>query len=127
MPVQDRMTPRTYTLVSLIALLVVVLAAVQLVRGVVALTGPGHEVAFVAESPVDRVEGTIPAADAGQYLSAEQRSALDAQRRTDLRETVAAGTILVLAGALLALSRRRAQADRADAATDEAPAGADTP
>jgi hypothetical protein len=112
-PVQDRMTRRTYTLISLIALLVGVLAAAQLVRGVVALTGPGPEVTFVAESPVDRVEGTIPAADAKQYLSAEQRSALDAQRRTDLRDTVAAGTVLVLAGALFALSRRRVQGARA--------------
>ncbi|MGY1752324.1 hypothetical protein [Blastococcus sp. SYSU D01042] len=110
MPVQDRLTPRTRRLVSLLALLVGVLAAVQLVRGVVALAGPGPEVTFVAESTVDRVEGTVPAADAGQYLSGEQRSALDEQRRTDVRETAAAGTVLVLAGAVLALSRRRAGA-----------------
>jgi hypothetical protein len=126
-PVQDRMTPRTRNLVSLFAVLVGVLAAVQLVRGVVALTGAGPEVTFVAESPVDRVEGRIPAADARQYLSAEQRSALDAQRRTDLWETVAAGTVLVLAGAVLVLSRRRGQADRAAPAPDEDPAAAPAP
>ena len=107
MPVQDRLTPRTRHLVSLIAVLVGVLAAVQLVRGVVVLPGPGPEVTFVAESPVERVEGTIPAADAEQYLSAEQRSAVDAQRRADVRGT--AGAVLVLAGALLALSWRRSR------------------
>jgi hypothetical protein len=119
-PVQDRVTPRNRHLVSLIALLVGVLAAVQLVRGVVALAGPGPEVTFIAESPVDRVEGTIPAVDAEKYLSPEQRSTLDAQRRNDVLETVAAGTVLVLAGALLALSRRRAQARRP---LPEVPAG----
>jgi hypothetical protein len=123
-PVQDRMTTRTLHLVPLIALLVGVLAAVQLVRGVVSLAGPEPQVRFVAESAVDRVEGAIPAADARQYLSAAQRSALDAQRRTDVRETVAAGTVLALAGALLALSRRRAQARRS---LSEVPAGPPAP
>lgn len=110
MAVQDRATRRILHLaVAAIALLVGIVAGVQLVRGVVALAGPGPEVTFVAETPLDRVESTVPVADAEQFLSAEQRSALDAQRRSDVRETVAAGAVLVLAGALLALNLRRAR------------------
>ena len=126
MPVQDRLAARTVYVyvVCLVALLVGVFAAVQLTRGVATLAGPEPQVTFVAESPVDRVEGTIPAADAEQYLSPEQRSARDAQWRTDVQETVVAGTVLVLAGALLALGLRRATAHRS---TPRVPAGPPAP
>ncbi len=116
MPVQDRMTPRNLYLylVCLIMLLVGIVAAVQLVRSAIGIAYPEPPVSFewTAYTPIDEASGRF-ASDA----------VVDEQRRQEVRETVAAGTALLLAAGLYVLHWRRAQRERTlPAAAPEVPA-----
>ena len=116
MPVQDRMTPRNLYLylVCLIALLVGLFAAVQLVQSAIGIAYPDGTADFswTAYTPLEEASG---------YLSEEQTN--DVQRRYEIKETVTAGVTLLLAGGLYVLHWRRAQRERAiPAAAPEVPA-----
>jgi hypothetical protein len=119
-PVQDRMTPRNLYLytVCLVMLLIGVVAAVLLVRSAIGIAYPEAPVSFewTAYTPIDEASGSF-ASDAVE----------DEQRRQAIKETVAAGTALLLAGSVYAFHWRRVQADRAGADIDEAPAALPAP
>ena len=121
MAVQDRLTPRTIYLylVCLAMVLVGVFAAGQLVRSALAIAYPDTTPSFgwTAYTPLD-------------FLSEEQSRQVveDAQRRPAIRDAVASGTTLLLAGGIYVLHWRRAQADRVvPAAAPEVPAGPPAP
>ena len=120
MAVQDRMTPRNlYLYLVCLAMLVIgVVAAGQLVRSALAIAYPDTTPSFswTAYTPLD-------------FLSEEQSGAVeDAQRRPAIRDAVASGTTLLLAGGIYVVHWRRAQADRVvPAATPEVPAGPPAP
>ncbi|RBY78406.1 hypothetical protein DQ239_07440 [Blastococcus sp. TF02-09] len=105
MPVQDRMTPRNVYLylVCLVALLVGLFAAVQLVQSAIGIAYPDATADFgwTAYTPLDEASG---------YLSEEQTN--DAQRRYEIKETVTACVTLLLAGGIHVLHWRRAQRER---------------
>ena len=105
MPVQDRMTPRNLYLylVCLVMLLVGVFAAVQLVRSAIGIAYPEAPASFewTAYTPIDEASGSL-ASDAVE----------NEQRRQEVKETVAAGTALLLAGGLYVVHWRRVQAER---------------
>ena len=105
MPVQDRMTPRNLYLylVCLVMLLVGIFAAVELVRSAIGIAYPEAPVSFewTAYTPIDDASGSF-ASDAIE----------DEQRRQEVKETVAAGTALLLAGGLYVIHWRRAQKER---------------
>src|SRR5215217_7435007 len=110
------MTPRNLYLylVCLIMLLVGIFAAVQVVRSAIGIAYPEAPVSFewTAYTPIDEASGSL-ASDAVE----------DEQRRQEIKETVAAGTALLLAGGLYVLHWRRAQRERfLPAAAAEAPA-----
>jgi hypothetical protein len=118
--VQDRMTPRNLYLylVCLIMLLVGVFAAVVLVRSAlgIAYPDPALDFGWYAYTPIEEASGSLP------------DEAVEAQRRQEIKETVAAGTALLLAGGVFALHWRRAQAERSlPVAAPEVPAGPPAP
>ncbi len=117
---QDRMTPRNLYLylVCLIALLVGLFAAVQLVQSAIGIAYPdaGASFGWTAYTPLDEASG---------YLSEEQTN--EAQRRHEIKETVTAGATLLLAGGIYVLHWRRVQRERAFAAGTEVPAAPPAP
>ncbi|WP_091766175.1 hypothetical protein [Blastococcus aurantiacus] len=116
MAAQDRITPRNLYLylVCLIALLVGLFAAVQLVQSAIGIAYPDATADFgwTAYTPLEEASG---------YLSEEQTN--DVQRRHEIKETVTAGVTLLLAGGIYALHWRRAQRERSlPVAAPEVPA-----
>lgn len=117
MAVQDRMTPRNLYLylVCLIMLLVVLFAALQLVRSAIGIAYPDATASFgwTAYTPLE---------EESQYLSDDPAS--DEQRRYEIKETATAATTLLLGGGIYFLHWRRAQSERSlPAAAPEVSAG----
>lgn len=117
---QDRVPPRTvYLYVVCLAMLVIgVLAAVVLVRSVLTIAYPDTSPSFswTAYTPLE-------------FLSEEQAAQVveAAQRRPAIRDAVAAGTALLLAGGVFAFHWRRVQAEHAAPASVEMPAAPPAP
>ncbi|SOC46295.1 hypothetical protein SAMN05660748_0152 [Blastococcus aggregatus] len=116
----SRFTPRSVYLhlVCLSMLLVGIFATVQLVRSAMAIAYPDPTPSFswTAYTPMDMLSGD-------QQLELQT----DVQRRDAIRDAVAAGTALLLAGGIYALHWRRAQAERAAPASTEVPAAPPAP
>ncbi|MBJ7453303.1 MAG: hypothetical protein JHC71_14655 [Blastococcus sp.] len=112
-------------LVCLSMLLVVVFAAVQLVRSALDLAFPDPVLPFSWSATAGPDPGLAFLSD--EQYGAGLEAGEDAQRRQAARDAVVAGTTLLIAGSIYVLHWRRVQADRAGAATDEAPAAATAP
>ena len=117
MPVQDRPNPRTvYLYLVCLAMVVVgVLAAVQLVRSTMAVAYPDVTPSFTwtAYTPLEEISGEQQVGGE-QYLSEEQLSQVAREsRRPAIRDAVAAGAALLLAGVVFALHWRRVRSEAA--------------
>ena len=120
MPAQDRLTLRNayLYLVCLITLVVSLFAAVQLVRGVVAVAYPdpgayGH---YGYPPPVDPAGEEIRE----EELRRQEEIARESQRRNEVLGLVGSGATLLIAGPLYLYHWRRIQAElpgRPDAGT----------
>ena len=111
MPAQDRLTLRNayLYLVCLITLVVSIFAAVQLVRGVVALAYPdpgvyGH---YGYPPPIEGEDREI----SEEELRRQEEIARDSQRRNEVLGLVGSGATLLIAGPLYLYHWRRIQAE----------------
>ena len=120
MTAQDRLTLRNayLYLVCLITLVVSIFAAVQLVRGVVALAypDPGAYGYYGFPTPVEG--GDPPISE--EEMRRQEEIARDSQRRNDILGLVGSGATLLIAGPVYLYHWRRIQTERPAQAGAEA-------